>query len=90
MRILAILLFLIALSLPLSAQEPENYCLDPQTWVSWDEMAKKYPDDDPLQILHALRIGLCIKIEQGTITLQDATDLMNDYSDIVINERAKK
>ena len=33
-------------------------------------MAKKFPEDIPLQILHALRIGLCVKIEQNSISFE--------------------
>ena len=70
-----------------SAAEPDNYCHDAESWNEWDSMVKKYPDDIPLQILHALRIGLCIKIEQQSITLKEATQLMNDMSDQLIQER---
>jgi len=50
-------------------------------------MAEKFPEDIPLQILHALRIGLCVKIEQNSISFEDATDLFNDMFDTVINKR---
>ena len=30
---------------------------------------KKYPNDEELQTLHALRLGLCVKIEQGSNNL---------------------
>ncbi len=40
----------------------------------------KYPDDISLQILHALRIGLCVKVEDGSISFKDATKLINSCS----------
>ncbi len=53
-------------------------------------MVEKFPDDIPLQILHALRIGLCDKIEQNSISFEEATDLFNDMFDTVINKRGEK
>jgi len=87
-RISAIIILLLLLGIyGVSAAEPDNYCHDAESWNEWDSMVKKYPEDIPLQILHALRIGLCIKIEQKSISLQDATQLMNDMSDDLIKKR---
>lgn len=61
-----------------SFADETNYCHDPETWTEWEELAKEYPKNIPLQIMHALRIGLCTKIEQGTITYEEAVALMND------------
>ena len=75
-------------------EEQENYCLDKESWKEWDDLAKKYPNDDNVQTLHALRLGLCIKIEQGSITLEQATNIFNRAHDMVIqkakSERERK
>jgi len=84
--VIVILLLLMGIYSVLAA-EPENYCHDAESWKEWENMVKKYTDDIPLQILHALRIGLCAKIEQKSISLQDATQLMNDMSDDLIKKR---
>ncbi len=87
-RITVIVILLLLLGrYGISAAEPDNYCHDVDSWKNWDNMVKKYPEDIPLQLLHALRIGLCIKIEQKSISLQDATQLMNDMSDSLIHNR---
>ena len=79
MRSLAVALLVLMLSFPVFAEDKKvNYCHDPETWTEWEELAKEYPKDIPLQIMHALRIGLCTKIEQGTITYEEAVVLMND------------
>lgn len=87
-RISAIVIMLLLLGIyGVSAAEPDNYCHDAESWKAWENMVKKYPDDIPLQILHTLRIGLCIKIEEQSISLEEATQLMNDMSDQLIQER---
>lgn len=67
--------------------EPENYCKDPDSWAQWDTLIAKHPNDKDVQTLHALRIGLCIKIDQGTITLKDAIDLFDRAHDMVIQKK---
>ncbi len=39
----------------------DSYCDDKEFWVEWEALAAKYPDDEDVIILHALRIGLCEK-----------------------------
>ena len=50
-------------------EEPTNYCLDKESWKEWDALVKKHPNDEEVQTLHALRLGLCVKIEQGSNNL---------------------
>jgi len=66
-----------------SAGEPSNYCKDPKSWVEWDDLVQKYPNDKDVQALHALRIGLCAKIEQGSITFDMANEIFNKAYEIV-------
>ena len=49
----------------------ENHCKDQESWKEWDALIQKYPDDLDIQALHALRLGLCAKIERGEITIED-------------------
>jgi len=41
----------------------ETYCHDKKSWAEWDELIRKYPEDTSLQMLHALRIGFCKKMD---------------------------
>ncbi|MCF8146263.1 MAG: hypothetical protein K9N21_20340 [Deltaproteobacteria bacterium] len=47
----------------------------------------KYQGDDDIQLLHALRVGLCLKIGQGSITFERATKLFNRAHETVIQEK---
>lgn len=68
----------------------ENFCHDPQSWAEWDELVRKYPDDTSLQMLHALRIGLCHKIEDGTISFEKASMIFNKLHDQAIEDTKKE
>ena len=69
------------------AEEPTNYCLKKASWKKWDELIQKYPNDDDIQTLHALRIGLCTKIERGSITFEQANAIFNRAHDMVIEKK---
>ena len=64
-------------------EEQENYCLDKESWKEWDDLAGKYPNDEDVQTLHALRLGLCFKIEQGSITFEQAREIFNRAHEMV-------
>lgn len=65
----------------------ENYCNDQKSWEEWDELVKKYPTDMDIQTLHALRLGLCVKVARGDITIQEATDIFENARENVINRK---
>ena len=83
------LLIVIVIGCAQAKIQPENYCDDKTAWNEWDELLKVHPNNKEMQMLHALRIGLCMKIEQGSITIQEAINLFNHAHQIVV-ERAKK
>jgi hypothetical protein len=72
---------------PIPKSMPDNYCKNPSSWTEWDALVEKYPDDMDVQTLHALRLGLCIKIEQGSITLKKAIDLFDRAHEMVIQKQ---
>ena len=78
----------IFLSIPLYADD-STFCYDQNTLEYFESMTKKYPDDIPLQILHGLKIGLCVKIDQNSITESEAINLFNDMVDTVAGMRGK-
>jgi hypothetical protein len=83
-----LLILMIFLTLPVHAQET-NYCHDLETWKEWDELVAKYPHDMDIQMLHAVRIGFCKKIEDGSIDFETAKDVFNELHGKVY-ERAKE
>jgi len=84
-KLISIIILIISLSIPVSAET--NFCHDKTTWNDWNKMVKSNPEDIPLQIMHALRIGLCIKIEQNSISFEEATDLFDAMFDDVMKKR---
>ncbi len=66
--------FLLLLTVPLSAQaDATNDCKNPDATIQWEQLAKKYPDDMAIHRLHALRLGLCEKVERGDVTVEHDT-----------------
>ncbi len=79
-----ILVFALVFSSSLGhTEEQENYCLDKESWKEWDALVRKYPNDEDVQTLHALRLGLCFKIEQGSITFEQANGIFNRAHEMV-------
>ena len=75
-RVATCLLFLLLLSSPLSAHAKEGtYCDDPAVWTEWHEKAAKQAGNLDFQLLHSLWIGLCTKVENGTLTEDEADAL---------------
>jgi hypothetical protein len=71
-------------------EKPTNYCLDKESWKEWESLVKKYPNDKDVQTLHALRLGLCVKIEQESITFEQTTDIFNRAHEMVIQMKKSK
>ena len=70
-----------------SFAESENYCHDEKSWKEWDALVEKNPNDTELQTLHALRIGLCAKVDRGGITLDRATEIFESAREAIIQKR---
>jgi len=86
-RVILIFSIVILCSFPAFAQD--NYCKDKESWKEWDELVQKYPHHMDIQMLHAVRIGFCKKIEDGTISFETARDAFNRLHETVI-KKAKK
>ena len=67
--------------------ESENYCHDEKSWKEWDAIVEKNPNDTEVQALHALRIGLCAKVDRGGITLDQATKIFESAREAIIQKR---
>ena len=57
------------------AAAEKNYCHDPEAEAQWQALLAKHPGDMELQALHALRIGICVKVDQGVLTLDEGTQI---------------
>ena len=67
--------------------EPQNYCHDEKSWAEWDQIIAKNPNDMEIQALHALRIGLCAKVDRGEITLEQATEIFESAREAIVQKR---
>ncbi len=67
--------------------EPKNYCHDEESWKEWDALVEKNPNDTEVQALHALRIGLCVKVDRGGITLDRATEIFESAREAIVQKR---
>jgi hypothetical protein len=78
---IAILLFCLFLPfVAIASDDYDNgYCKDPVELQKWADMLEKNPDDDVVAALHALWIGLCVKVEAHTLTTERANMIFEDF-----------
>lgn len=69
-----------------TTKPPEHYCHDTIAWEQWHELYQKYPSDDDIAVLYALRIGLCKMLVEGAIEADRAIKLFNQAHDTVIRK----
>ena len=81
---LSILLF----SYSLNAEET-NYCNDIDTNMQWEAMAQEHSDDLQIQALHALRLGLCFKVDRGDLTVDQATEIFENMRSALIDAKVR-
>ena len=84
--ILILVLCLLKSTCPVNAGD--NCCQDPDSWKEWDALVEKYPDDKDIQTLHALRLGLCMKVERGDLSEWEATIIFENARESIINKKA--
>ena len=87
-NIVILITFLLLVPWPVYSDD-SKFCNDPPHWEHFNNMVAESPDDIPLQILHALKIGLCVKIEQNSISTQQAIGLFYDMIDTAANKRGE-
>jgi len=75
MRLILCTLIVFGVLFAFSAGAEENYCHDPEAEAQWQALLAKHPKDMELQALHALRIGICMKVDQGMLTLDEGTQI---------------
>ena len=67
--------------------QSENYCHDKESWEEWDALVERNSNDMEVQALHALRIGLCAKVDRGEITLEQATEIFESAREAIVQKR---
>ena len=93
MLILCLLSFLLLVpglvSATIRSTESTNrtYCEDEGTRRDWKERTANNPDDSDLQTLHALWLGLCVKIQREGLAVDQATDMFERMRQRLIEQR---
>ena len=62
---------------------------NPKANLKWTALIDKYPDDMPLHTLHALRLGLRMKVERGDINLNEATEIFEKIKKLLIKKKKR-
>jgi hypothetical protein len=68
----------IFLASPVWAEEPRNFCSDTEVNHQWDEALVKYPEDQLLLNLSAVRTTLCDMLSRNQIDLETARNAWED------------
>ena len=81
--ILIVCLFLPTIVLAVDKYD-SKYCKDPAELQKWANMLEKNPDSDAIATIHALWIGLCLKVEAHNITTVRANKIFEDFRWVII------
>ena len=80
MRVIIILFILFLPIITFAADDYDNkYCKDPVEHEKWERMLQNNPDVDEYQALHALWIGLCLKVETHNLTATRANKIFEGF-----------
>ena len=89
-KIIAILILSFLLCSYLLNAEEKNYCEDTDANIQWEVLIQNNPDNIQFHALHALRLGLCFKVDRGDLTVDQATEIFENMRSALINEMANK
>ncbi|MFO7813320.1 MAG: hypothetical protein R6V21_10165 [Pelovirga sp.] len=84
--ILSLLLTMSFTSFCIANEYNTDYCHDPVELQKWEQMLTNDPDSEPLAAIHALWIGLCIKVEGRQLTTMQANRLFERFRDNLIEQ----
>ena len=74
------LVLLMPLSVAASVDKYDSsYCKDPEETKKWASILEKNPGSDEVAALHALWIGLCVKVEARNLTTSRANQIFEDF-----------
>jgi hypothetical protein len=89
-RTVLLLFFMLCLAFPTLAAEAPNNCHKQQAWADWQARISKHPEDKELQVLHALWLGLCVKVERGDLAFDEASAMFEQTRRTLIQQRQKE
>ncbi len=66
-----------------------NYCVSPEIETKWQELIAENPNDNDVHTLHALRIGLYLKVERGEISVEAARKIFEKIKKLLITSEGE-
>ena len=81
---------LVSATIPSTETTDRTYCEDEGTRRDWEERTTNNPDDSDLQTLHALWLGLCVKIQREGLAVDQATDMFERMRQRLIEQRREQ
>jgi hypothetical protein len=70
--------------------EEKNYCEDTDVNMQWEILIQKHPGDMQIHALHALRLGLCFKVDRGDLSVDQATDIFENMRSALISAKERE
>lgn len=58
--------------------------------MQWEALVQEHPDDMQIHALHALRVGLCFKVDRSDLTVDQATEIFENMRSALINAKARE
>ncbi len=58
--------------------------------MQWEALVQEHPDGMQIHALHALRLGLCFKVDIGDLTVEQATEIFENMRSVLINAKARE
>jgi hypothetical protein len=71
------LLFLLPLCVAATDEYDTTWCHEHSEHMKWEMLVQENPDNDGIQALHALWLGLCVKVDARQITTSKANEIFN-------------
>ena len=76
---------------PLQAAETEQPpCENPEVWTDWEVKASQHVGNLDFQALHALWMGLCMKVKSGGLTEEEADGLFERARNTLLQQRREE
>lgn len=70
--------------------EQKSFIIDPDLDLKWQTLIEKTPDDLQLHALHALRLGLYLKVERDDVTEDQATEIFENMRTSLIESKERQ
>lgn len=74
----------------LASEEEKTYCDDPAVWIDWHEKSIRQSDNLDFQTLHALWMGLCMKVKSGGLTEDEADSIFESARQTLLEQRREE